>query len=106
MVREISKNYWFFNQKQEISIGILIQNNQFRTITAENTKMKTKRSRNQDIFGGTLNLSQNKSQRSLGMGNTTSIASMALMIDEIMKQEQNTIKVTKKKLNPDHKQYQ
>lgn len=93
--------------KNKLLSSTSIQNNQFSTLAEDNTKMKTKRSRNQDIYiGGTQNLSQNKSQKSLGFGNTTSSASMALMIDEIMKQEQSSMKVVKKKLNPDHREYQ
>jgi ribosomal protein L35 len=86
-----------------------IQNNKFVTVAADNAKMKTKRSRNQNVcIGGTYNINQTKSQRSHGLGNTSSSASMALMIDEIMKQDKSTMHLVKKKLNPDnkHKQYQ
>jgi predicted RNase H-related nuclease YkuK (DUF458 family) len=85
-----------------------IQNNKFVTVAADNAKMKTKRSRNQDVcIGGTYNINQTKSQRSHGIGNTSSSASMALMIDEIIKQDKSTMHLVKKKLNPDykHKQY-
>lgn len=96
-----------FIGKNKHPVSISIQNNQFSTVAADNTKMKAKRSRNQDVYiGGTMNDSQNKSQKNLGLGNTTSSASMALMIDEIMKQEQSSIKIVKKKLNPDHREYQ